>query len=75
MDCETCDHLLAAYEDTVRLFKDSARRSSGPAGDDSRRAAQEATLLSQKCKDASDALVEHWREHHNNFGKGAGSST
>jgi hypothetical protein len=42
-------------------------------GDDSRLAAEQMDRLSQNCKDTSDALMEHWREHHGNVAPKSGS--
>ena len=71
MDCETCNNLLAAYRQSVTLIKDAARKGSGAIGEDSRLAIKEVERLSQKCKDASDAFMAHWREHHIHFDKSA----
>ena len=64
MDCETCNTLLAAYKDSVTLMKDAVRKGSEAIGKDSRLAIKEAEWLSEKCKDASQALMEHWRQAH-----------
>jgi len=66
MSCKTCDELLAVYKNTVSLLGDAVRKGSGATGDDSRLAIAEAARLGQQCKAASDALMEHWRQHHRN---------
>ena len=63
MDCKTCDELLTGYRREVALFKNAVR----DFGDDSRPATQEMQHLSQKCKDASDALMTHWCKDHANL--------
>jgi hypothetical protein len=64
MTCPTCDDLLAAYRDSVNLFKDAVEKGSGAVRADSRLTADHATRLGQECKNASDAFMEHWREDH-----------
>ena len=46
----------------------------GCLGDGSRLAAEEADQLRLKCRDASDALMAHWREDHRNVTEKLGSS-
>lgn len=67
MDCETCNHLLAAYRLGVGLLKDAVQNGLGATGDDASLTSKEATRLSQLCKDASDALMEHWHKDHTNL--------
>lgn len=74
MDCRTCEQLLAAYRLSVSLFKEAVRKRAGAVGDDSRLPGEAATRLGLQCKDASDALREHWLEHHDNGTKWPGSA-
>lgn len=64
MDCKRCDELLADYMGFVGLFRDGVRKFPGVVGDDVRLAAQNLGFLRQKCKAASGALMEHWRQDH-----------
>ena len=66
MDCPNCNDLLASHRHSVSLFKDAVQNIAG-AGDDSRLGVEQAEGLKLKCRQASDALMEHLREHH---GKG-----
>jgi hypothetical protein len=63
MDCPTCNELLAAYRHSVSLFKDAVQNIPG-AQEDSGLAVEQADRLKLKCREASDALMEHLREHH-----------
>lgn len=63
MDCQTCEDLIAAYRHSVSLFKNAVQKGSGALGDDSTLTSAEATRLGEMCKDASDDLMMHWREH------------
>ena len=67
MKCKTCDSLLAAYKLWVDLFKQAVHNIPGALGDDFRLFAEEAERLGQKCKDTSDALMEHWHHEHNSL--------
>ena len=64
MDCATCDKLLATYKREVTLFKNAVRDFPGKVGDDSRLAIAEVDRLKLKCREASNSLMGHWREHH-----------
>ena len=64
MACKTCNELLAAYEQEVRLFGNAVSKISGTLGDDSRLAIQEAAHSLVKCRDANDALLAHLRHEH-----------
>ena len=72
MDCKTCEQLLAAYRDSVSLFKNAVRKGSGAVRDDLRLTGKKAEQLGRQCKDASDAFMDHWRQHH---GTGAKSGS
>ena len=65
MDCQTCNDLLAAYRLAVGLFKEAVGDVPGTGGD-STLAVANANHLRLKCRQASDALMVHWREHHDN---------
>ena len=65
MICQTCNHLLAAYNQFVNLFKKAVQNGFGAVGGDSRVTAEQATRLGQQCKEVSDAFMEHWRRDHN----------
>jgi hypothetical protein len=73
MSCKRCDELLATYRREVTLFGNAVLKVAGAVGDDSRLASQEIGCLSQNCRDTSDALMEHWREHHGNVAPKPGS--
>jgi hypothetical protein len=64
VDCETCNALLADYRRAVSVFKDAVQNGAGATGPDSQPAGEEAVRLSKACKDAGDALIEHWRTDH-----------
>jgi hypothetical protein len=68
MFCETCYHLLAAYQRSVTLFRDAIREGSGAIGDNSRLTGEEAARLSKECRDANHALIAHWHQHHGSLG-------
>jgi hypothetical protein len=67
MDCQTCNDLLAAYRLSVGLFKEAV--GNIPCAGDSTLAVASANHLRLKCRQASDALMEHWREHHGKAAK------
>lgn len=73
MECATCDALLADYKRAVSAFKDAVEKSAGAAGADSHLAAEEAVRLSKACKNASDALMRHWRTEHRGLAAKSGS--
>ena len=75
MICQTCNRLLAVYNQFVNLFKQAVQNGFGAVGDDSRVTAEQATRLGQQCKEASDAFMEHWRRDHNANGSSAPSIT
>ena len=64
---QTCDDLLADYRCAVNLFKNFVHNSLGAPGEDSRLTGKRAADLAQKCPEASDALIEHWRKEHSSF--------
>ena len=64
MGCHTCNELLAAYRNAVSVFKDAVQTAPGATGADSCLAAKPAARLGEQCKEASDALMEHWRVEH-----------
>jgi hypothetical protein len=70
LDCATCDHLLADYKHTIRLFKDAVQKLPG-TGEDSSLAVVNADCLLLKCREANDALIEHWRAHHGSTDAGS----
>ena len=63
MDCQACNELLAAYRLSVSLFKEAVGKIPGSA-EDSGLAVATTNHLKLKCRDASDALIAHWREDH-----------
>ena len=64
---------MATYRRDVTVFGNAVLKVAGAVGDDSRLAAEQMDRLSLNCKDTSDALVEHWREHHGNVAPKSGS--
>jgi hypothetical protein len=74
MDCETCNHLFAAYPHSVSLFRATVRKGAGTIRDDSRAVVKEAARVSRQCRDGNEALMAHWREHQGYFDKSGGSS-
>jgi hypothetical protein len=74
VECETCDALLADYKRAVIAFKEAMQASAGGTGPDSQMARNEAVRLSRACKDASDALMGHWRTEHQGLAAKSGSS-
>jgi hypothetical protein len=64
IDCQTCNHLLDAYKQSVTFFQRAVQKGLGAVGDDSRLSGAEAERLAQMCIDASDALLAHCREDH-----------
>jgi hypothetical protein len=65
MDCETCNALLIDYKRAVSVYKDAVRNIPGTQ-EDSKLAVAEAERSKQHCREASDALMAHWRQHHGN---------
>ena len=65
--------MMATYRRDVTVFGNAVLKVAGAVGDDSRLASKEMDRLSQNCRDTSDALVEHWREHHGNVAPKSGS--
>ena len=59
MDCKTCDDLLANYRHSVSLLREAVEKGLGAVGDDSRRASEEATRLSQQGREVRDLLLAH----------------
>lgn len=74
MDCKTCDDSFGFYKRSVSLFRNAVLNTPGCLGDDSRLAAEEADRLRLKCRDASDALMAHWRKAHRRVTEKLGSS-
>jgi hypothetical protein len=74
VECETCDALLAEYKRAVSAFKETMQATGGGAGPDSQMARNDAVRLSKACKDASDALMGHWRTEHRGLAAKSGSS-
>jgi len=74
MYCQECDSLLANYKDAVQIFKDAVHNAKGAPADDGRLSVEMAERLSQNCKDASDALMEHWRMEHRSLAANSASS-
>jgi hypothetical protein len=74
VSCQTCDELLADYKDAVELFKDAVHKGQVARVGDLALAARKAARRGEICRDASDALIEHWRQDHRNFAAKAGSS-
>jgi len=64
MSCQICNRLLAAYNQSVSLFKQAVQNGLGAVGDGSRLTAKQAVSLGQQCKEANDAFMEHWRRDH-----------
>ena len=60
MDCKTCDDLFGFYKRSVIRLRNAVLE------DESKLAPEEADPLRLKCKDACDALMEHWRKDHSN---------
>jgi hypothetical protein len=68
MDCKTCTELIFAYRCAVRLFREAVENIPGTR-EDSSQAVRNADALQLKCREASDRVMEHWREHHGNDAK------
>lgn len=64
MTCETCHSLLATYTRSVRLYTNAARNIVGVLGADFWLVFERTEGLRLKCKEANDALMEHWRQDH-----------
>jgi hypothetical protein len=67
MECEIYDALLANYKLAVRLFTKAELSFRGAIRDDFRLALKELKRLKQACKDADNALMDHWRQDHDNY--------
>lgn len=65
--CKRCDDLLADYKNAVRVFTNAGRKFRGATRDDFPLELKELKRLRQACKDADDALMEHWRKDHPDF--------
>jgi hypothetical protein len=63
MECKTCDALLVDYKRTVCVYKNAVRNIPGTQ-EDSTLAIAEAERLKQQCREASEVLMEHWRQQH-----------
>jgi len=61
MDCKRCDELLEGYRCAVDTFKTAVEKGRGAVGDDGCVAANQAAHLADRCKEAGDSLMEHWR--------------
>jgi hypothetical protein len=66
MECKTCDALLANYKLAVRLFADAEQSFRGAVRSDFQLALKELKRLKQACRDADKALMDHWRQDHDN---------
>jgi len=64
MDCPTRTALLEDYRRTVDTFKAAVENSRGAVGNDGCLAACRAAHLADKCKEAGDRLMKHWRQEH-----------
>jgi hypothetical protein len=64
MDCETCGDLIAAYECSVKLYTEPMQDMAELAEDDFQLALEGLERLRVKCREARDALVEHWHQDH-----------
>jgi len=64
MDCETCNNLLDAYKHFVTVLTNAGLCFRGASGEDFLPALKELKRLRQVCRDADDALMEHWRQDH-----------
>jgi len=63
MACQTCDHLFVVYQSAVKLYSLAMRDMAGLVGADFQLALKGLEQMRQKCRDADDALTEHWRQH------------
>jgi hypothetical protein len=73
MDCKSGGDLLVDYKRAVSVYKYAVRNIPG-TDEDSRPAIAEAERLRLGCKDASDALMAYWRQHHAGLAKKPGDS-
>ena len=74
MRCQTCDDLSAGYKSAVKLYTQAMRDMAGLVGADFQLALKGLEQLRLKCRDADDALTEHWREHRRGLSYRAASS-
>ena len=75
MRCQTCDELSAVYKSAVKLYAQAMGHMAGLVGADFQLALKGLEQLRLKCRDADDALSEHWREHRRGFSYRAASSS
>lgn len=62
--CRTWVTLLADYKNAVWLYINAVLNLPGLVEDDSRLGREQAEPLSQICRQANKALMDHWREKH-----------
>jgi hypothetical protein len=67
MDCPNWNELLAAYRNSVSIFKDAVQKIPG-AQEGSGLAVEQAERLKLKCRAASDGLMEHLRREQHGLG-------
>ena len=65
MFCKNCDRLLWFYQHLVRSYANTTQAMAGVGGSDLRRVLVETERLRSACLEASDRLMEHWRDEHN----------
>jgi hypothetical protein len=73
MGCQTYNDLWGEYETAVKLYTLAMRDMVGMIGEDFRLALKKLEQLRVKCRDAKDALTEHWGKDHNNLSHVAAS--
>jgi hypothetical protein len=66
MDCDKCNALLDDYKRAVDMLKHAVHNAQGASGPDSRLTAEQVAHLRRMCRNASDALMAHWRQCHRN---------
>jgi hypothetical protein len=74
MGCQTCGELLTDYKDAVGLFKNAVHNGRIARREDYLLEAGRAARWGRICRDASDALIEHWGKEHPGLAAKAGLS-
>jgi hypothetical protein len=69
MECKRCEHLLAVYKDTVRLYRTFVERIQQRVGADRQLAHKEAEHLRLACVDAENTLSQHRHQDHTDLAK------
>jgi hypothetical protein len=75
MDCPICNRLLLVYKRAINVYVDAEEKiAERYVSNDNTAGLEEAERLRLACRDASDAFMEHWQQHHRVFAAKAASA-